>query len=69
MTRTRVAVIALLALIVLAHVALWRSDRMETGMKLALTLINAVGWAVVLIPAWTVAKWLDAHKRTSRGDD
>lgn len=63
MTRTRIAVLVLLVLIVLAHVALWRSDRMETGMKLALTLINAVGWAVVLIPAWAVGRWLDAHRR------
>ncbi|TNF64392.1 MAG: phenylalanyl-tRNA synthetase subunit beta [Rhodobacteraceae bacterium] len=62
MIRTRVAVILLLGLIVLAHVALWRSDRMETGMKLTLTLINAVGWAVVLIPAWAVSKWLNAHR-------
>jgi hypothetical protein len=63
MTRTRIAVLVLLVLIVLAHVALWRSDRMETGMKLTLTLINAVGWAVVLIPAWAVGRWLDAHRR------
>ncbi len=63
MSRTRIAVLVLLVLIVLAHVALWRSDRMETGMKLALTLINTVGWAVVLIPAWAVGRWLDAHRR------
>ena len=63
MSRTRIAVLVLLVLIVLAHVALWRSDRMETGMKLALTLINTVGWAVVLIAAWAVGRWLDAHRR------
>jgi hypothetical protein len=69
MTRTRVAVIALLALIVLAHLALWQSDQMETGMKLTLTLINAIGWAVVLIPAWAVSKWLDASRNNPRDRD
>ena len=30
---------------------------MPRDLALKLTLINAAGWAVVLLPAWGVAKW------------
>ena len=30
--------------------------------KIRLTLINALGWSVVLLPAWAVGKWLETHK-------
>lgn len=61
--RTALALTALLTLIVLAHVGLWRSDRVPDEVKLRLTVINALGWAVVLLPAWGVSLWLRARQR------
>ena len=52
----------LLVLIIVAHVALWTSD-MPRDLALRLTLINAAGWAVILLPVWAVGKWAAAHKR------
>ena len=57
----RIYVICLIALIVGAHVAMWTSD-MPRELALKLTLINATGWAVILIPAWLVSKWAAAHQ-------
>ena len=51
-----------MVLIVIAHVFLWRSD-MDTGGKLAFTLVNALGWAIVLVPILFVDRWLEAVKR------
>ncbi|HSF63193.1 MAG TPA: phenylalanyl-tRNA synthetase subunit beta [Paracoccaceae bacterium] len=61
--RTALALTALLTLIVLAHIGLWRSDRVPDVLKLRLTLINATGWAIVLLPAWGVSLWLRARQR------
>ena len=63
----RVALVGLLALIVLAHVGLWRSDQMTTDLKWRLTVINALGWLVVLGPIWLVGKWLDAKTGRDTG--
>ena len=59
-------VAALLALIVVAHLALWASDRVTPDIKLRLTVLNALGWAVVLVPALAVVRWRDAHLRANR---
>ena len=56
----------LLFFIVLAHIALWRSG-METSTKLAFTVLNAIGWTIVLAPILLVDKWLEA-KRGQRED-
>lgn len=61
--RTALALTCLLTLIVAAHIGLWRSDRVPDTLKLRLTLINAAGWAVVLLPAWGVSLWLRARQR------
>lgn len=61
--KTRLAVTALLSLIVLAHIGLWSSDRWPAELKLRLTLLNALGWAVVLLPAYGVSRWLSARSR------
>ncbi len=67
MTRTRLALLALGPLIVAAHVMLWLSD-MPQDAKLRLTLLNAAGWAVVLLPALAVNLWLGAvTRRDDRG--
>jgi hypothetical protein len=61
-TRNRIGLIVLLAILIVAHVGLWSSDRMPAEVKLRLTVINALGWAIVLLPAFAVGKWLDAHR-------
>ena len=69
----RWGLLALLTLIVGAHVALWISDSMTRAEKLNLTLTNALIWAVLLIPAIGVNFWVKARLRAKaeaeRGDD
>lgn len=55
--KPRLALAALLTLIVLAHIGLWTSERWPTEAKLRLTLLNVLGWAVVLLPAYGVSRW------------
>ncbi len=62
----RAYIIALLIVIVGAHIAMWTSD-MPRDLALKLTLINAAGWAVVLIPVYGVAQWA-AHHRVKNDD-
>ena len=56
-----VTFVLLAALVVAAHVALWRSPDWPTDLKLRLTVLNAIGWAVVILPAFAVARWARAH--------
>jgi len=62
----RIYITVLITIIIGAHIAMWASD-MPRDLALRLTLINAAGWAVILLPAWGVAKWAEA--RTRRNDD
>ena len=57
--------ILLILLIVAAHIALWMSDA-DPGFKLRLTIINAVGWTVVLAPILLVGRWLKAVEERNR---
>lgn len=60
----RLRIIALLAfavLIVAAHVALWSSPDWTAEAKLRLTVLNALGWAAVILPALAVSKWAAMH--------
>ena len=61
-------VTGLVVCIVLAHVALWRSG-METSTKLAFTVLNAIGWTIVLAPILLVDKWLDAKPGQNQNRD
>lgn len=56
----RLAVIALLILIVMAHIGLWADETIPLEAKRRLTTLNAIGWAVILLPAWGVSLWLRA---------
>ncbi|MEO0390808.1 MAG: phenylalanyl-tRNA synthetase subunit beta [Pseudomonadota bacterium] len=51
-----------MTLIVVAHIFLWRSE-METGLKLAFTVLNAIGWTIVLAPILLIDRWLEAIKK------
>jgi hypothetical protein len=55
------------ALVIGGHIAMWNSDRMDREQKLRLTLINATGWGIVILPAFGVAMWARAHR--GRRDD
>ena len=59
----RTTVAALVLLIVVAHIGLWRDPEIPVETKRRLTTLNAMGWAVVLIPAWAVSQWLKAKTR------
>jgi hypothetical protein len=56
-----VSIGALLALIVGAHIALWLTDAPFEA-KLRLTVLNALGWSVILLPALGVSLWLKVHR-------
>lgn len=62
MTLQRTAIALLLLLIIGGHIAMWTSD-MPRELALKLTLINAAGWAVVLLPAYGVARWAAIKRR------
>jgi len=58
---TRYIVTAMIALIVLAHVFLWRSG-MDTTLKLTFTVINATAWTIILAPIFLVDRWMKATR-------
>ena len=62
MTLQRIAITLLIVVVIGGHIAMWTSD-MPRDLALKLTLINAAGWAVVLLPAYGVAKWAAAKSR------
>ena len=62
-----ILVSAMVTLIVIAHVFLWRSE-MDTGLKLTFTVLNAIGWSIVLVPILFIDRWLEAIKRRNRRD-
>ena len=65
----RALVLALVTLIVIAHVFLWRSG-MPTPAKITFTILNAIGWTIVLAPILLIDKWLDAIRaRNADRDD
>lgn len=66
--KRRVILAGLILLIVVAHIGLWRDPEIPLEAKQRLTLLNALGWAVILLPAWGVSQWLKAKTR-GREDD
>jgi hypothetical protein len=63
--RSTLIVLAMVALIVVAHVFLWRSD-MPTGEKLMWTAFNTVAWTIILAPIFLVDRWLDGIRARDR---
>jgi len=61
-------VLFLVTLIVIAHIFLWRSG-MAFELKLTFTLLNTIGWSIVLLPILFIDKWLDAIKRRNSDTD
>ncbi|WP_299147077.1 phenylalanyl-tRNA synthetase subunit beta [uncultured Tateyamaria sp.] len=60
-------VAAMVVLILIAHVFLWRSD-MARGLKITFTVINVAGWMIILAPIFLIDRWLDAVKRHNSSD-
>lgn len=59
----------LIFFIVIAHILLWRSD-MPFGLMLTFTILNAIGWTIVLAPMLLIDKWLDSIKaRNAQAQD
>lgn len=62
----RLALVLFVVLVIAGHVLLWASPDYPFDVKLRLTLLNAVGWAVVILPAFGVAAWVRATERRNR---
>ncbi len=58
--RTKLLLAALITLIVVAHIGLWRDPDLPAEMKRRLTLLNALAWAVIILPVFGVSQWLKA---------
>jgi len=65
--RSTLIVLTMIALIVVAHIFLWRSD-MPPGQKLMWTAFNTIAWTIILAPVFLVDRWLDAMRARSGPD-
>jgi hypothetical protein len=61
------ALVALLALILGSHAAMLTDPDIPREVAIRLARINALAWAVILLPAVGVALWLRAQRRRNRG--
>lgn len=61
--RTKLLLAALIILIVVAHIGLWRDPDIPIEAKRRLTALNALAWAVIILPAIAVSQWLKAKTR------
>jgi len=62
-TRLKLLLVVLVALIVLGHIGLWRDPDIPLAAKQRLTALNALTWAVIILPAIGVSYWLKAKTR------
>ena len=65
--RFKLFLLGLIALIVLAHIGLWHDPDLPLEAKRRLTLLNALGWAVIILPVFAVNQWLKA--KTGKPDE
>ena len=62
-TRFKLFLLALVTLIVVAHIGLWRDPDIPLEAKRRLTTLNALGWVVIILPVFAVNQWLKAKIR------
>lgn len=62
-TRTKLLLSVLIIVIVVAHIGLWRDPDIPLAAKQKLTALNALGWAVIILPAIGVSYWLKTKTR------
>ena len=60
---TKLLLIVLLGLIIAAHIGMWRDPEMPLADKRYWTAINALSWAVIILPVFAVNQWLKAKTR------
>ncbi|WP_299138752.1 phenylalanyl-tRNA synthetase subunit beta [uncultured Tateyamaria sp.] len=60
-------VLAMIAVIGIAHLFLWRSE-MPAHLKVTFTILNVAGWTIVLAPILLIDRWLEAIQRRNRDD-
>lgn len=61
--RTKLLIAILLILIVMGSIGLWRDPSIPLEVKQRLTVLNALTWAVIVLPAIGVSYWLKAKTR------
>ncbi|WP_375279974.1 phenylalanyl-tRNA synthetase subunit beta [Pseudooctadecabacter sp.] len=61
--RSKLGLAVLVTLIVVAHIGLWRDPDIPLEAKRRLTGLNALGWAVIILPVFAVNQWLKAKTR------
>lgn len=66
-TRAKLLLSCLITLIVVAHIGLWRDPDIPVEAKRRLTTLNAIGWAVIILPVFAVNQWLKA--KTAKRDE
>lgn len=66
-TRAKLLLFCLITLIVVAHIGLWRDPDIPLEAKRRLTMLNALGWAVIILPVFAVNQWLKA--KTAKPDE
>ena len=59
-TRLKLLLATLLILIVAAHIGMWRDPDMTYEAKRNWTALNALTWAVIILPMLAVNQWLKA---------
>lgn len=62
-TRLKLFLVALIILVVVAHVGLWRDPEIPVDVKRRLTTLNALGWAGIILPVFAVHQWLKVKTR------
>lgn len=65
--RLKLLLTALITLIVLAHIGLWRDPDIPVDAKRRLTALNALTWAVIILPLFAVNQWLKAKTAPNQG--
>lgn len=55
--------IVLVTLIIVGHIGLWRDPDIALETKRRLTALNALSWAVIILPLFAVNQWLKAKTR------
>ena len=61
--RLKLLLAVLLTLIIAAHIGLWRDPDMTYEAKRNWTAINALSWAVIILPLFAVNQWLKTHSK------
>ena len=65
---TKLLLLALIVLIVIAHVGLWRNPEMSFEAKRNWTAFNSLVWGIIILPLFAVNQWLKAKTARPKGN-